>query len=66
MAAFVLVEGVADAAVVAVARGGDFVALFNFSERPLVVALETLGMGAWPGQGNEARLAPCGMRWLRR
>ncbi|QBE62917.1 alpha-amylase family glycosyl hydrolase [Pseudoduganella lutea] len=55
-----------DSALLALARGDDFVALFNFSERPLVVALETLGMGAWPGEGNEARLAPCGMRWLRR
>ncbi|WP_338770921.1 alpha-amylase family glycosyl hydrolase [Massilia sp. METH4] len=56
----------ADDALLALARGDHFLALFNFSERTLAVSLTALGAGAWPGHGDVIELAPWAMLWLRR
>ncbi|AXA92269.1 alpha-amylase family glycosyl hydrolase [Massilia sp. YMA4] len=55
-----------DPALLALARGDSFLGLFNFSERPLKVALPALGEGGWPGYPDEIELGPWDMRWLRR
>jgi amylosucrase len=57
---------VRDDALLALARGDDFLALFNFSERSLAVDLPALGAGAWPGHSGAVELAPWDMLWLRR
>jgi|SRR5450830_16445 len=55
-----------DPALLALARGERFLALFNFSDRHLTVALPALGAGIWPGYADEIELAPWDMRWLYR
>ena len=55
-----------DPALLALARGERFLALFNFSERCLKQPLAALGGGAWPGYPEVLELAPWGMRWLER
>ncbi|WBS04015.1 alpha-amylase family glycosyl hydrolase [Pseudoduganella sp. SL102] len=57
---------VPDDALLALARGDDFLALFNFSERTMVVDLPALGAGTWPGYSGKVELAPWSMLWLRR
>lgn len=55
-----------DPALLALARGDGFLALFNFSGRTMTVALPALDAGAWPGHGDDVELAPWGMLWLHR
>jgi amylosucrase len=50
----------------ALARGERFLSLSNFSEHPLVLSLEQLGAGAWPGQPEPLVLDPWAMLWLER
>jgi amylosucrase len=55
-----------DPALLALARGERFLALFNFSERLQKVPLPALGTGNWPGYPDEVELGPWEMRWLKR
>ncbi|MFC5513197.1 alpha-amylase family glycosyl hydrolase [Massilia jejuensis] len=50
-----------DPAVLGLARGDAFLALFNFSARPVVA--RPAGVHGWPA---EVELEPWGMRWLQR
>jgi amylosucrase len=50
----------------ALARGERFLSLSNFSEYPLVLSLEQLGAGVWPGQPDRLVLEPWAMLWLER
>jgi amylosucrase len=53
-------------AVLALARGDNFLNLSNFSAAPVSVSLLGMGAGAWPGHGDELVLAPWTMLWLER
>lgn len=53
-------------AVLALARGDNFLNLSNFSAAPVSVSLAKLGAGAWPGHGEHVVLEPWAMLWLER
>ena len=53
-------------ALLALARGDRFLALFNFGGAPLRASLSAMGAGAWPGQDDTVELAPWDMLWLER
>lgn len=55
-----------DPALLALARGERFLALFNFSDRELRFSLAAMGAGAWPGQADQVVLSPWGMQWMER
>jgi amylosucrase len=52
---------VPDPALLALARGDGFLALYNFSDRAVAVPA-----GTWPGYPDAIELEPWGMRWLTR
>jgi len=53
-------------AVLALARGDNFLNLSNFSARPVAIRLANLGAGTWPGHGDQVVLEPWAMLWLER
>ncbi len=53
-------------ALLALARGDNFLSLSNFSGRPLAVNLSDLKAGAWPGRADQLVLRPWAMLWLER
>lgn len=55
-----------DSALLALARGTNFLSLSNFSARSISVSLAALGEGAWPGRSDCVELAPWDMLWLER
>jgi amylosucrase len=54
-------------ALLALARGEHFLNLSNFSSNPVTINLADLGIGVWPGHGDQQlTLAPWAMLWLER
>lgn len=55
-----------DPALLALARGEQFLNLSNFSDRTIAVSLAAFGAGSWPGHSDMVVLEPWAMLWLER